>query len=138
MHMAALPAPMQVPAVQVRPAQQGSFLSPQTWQLRAVPPSGTSAQRKPVSQVPAPPAVAPAQQAWFSPPQARQDRPASLPAAAATHSFPAWQTSPAQQAAPSAPQAMQVRSAPFPGFAQPRPAPQAFPAQQAAPAVPHG
>jgi hypothetical protein len=100
-----------------------------------VPPSPTVAQRKPVLQVAAPPAVA-AQHGWFSAPQARHIGPASLPVAAAAHSLPVWQTSPGQQAPPAAPQFMQVRAAPPPGFAQPRPVSHVLPEQQALPAVP--
>ncbi len=60
-------APMQVPVVQVRPAQQAWPVSPQAWQLRVVvpvpppaPPAPPApavvvAQRKPVSQVAAVP-----------------------------------------------------------------------------------
>lgn len=131
MHMAAAPKPMQVPAMQVRPAQQAWFIPPQAWQARAVPPSPTAAQRNPALQVP-PPA---AQQAWFSPPQATQLRPAS-PAPATQSALP-WQMFPGQQAPPVAPQFMQVRAIPMPGLAQPRPLLHVSPVQQALPLVPH-
>jgi hypothetical protein len=136
MQRAALPVPMQVPALHVRLAQQISFTSPHAWQLRAVPPSAGVVQRKVSLQVPLPPTVVAPQQASFSPPQAWHIRPPSLPATGA-QSLPGWQESPGQQAPPLAPQFMQVALL-VPGLAQPRPVLQVSPPQQAAPAVPHG
>ena len=135
MHVAAAPVPLQVPLLHVRLAQQSSPVSPQAWQLRIVPLSPTSAQRKLVSHVPLPPAVVAPQQPSFAPPQAWHIRPASLPAGV-RQSPPGWQVSPGQQAPPAAPQFMQLGLV-F-GFAQPRPALQVFPPQHALPAVPHG